>query len=153
MKVLGIDSSTTSTGYAVVDNDKLICYGSIKPNKKKDTISKIIEIEKELKDIIVKKEVEYIVIEDLAVTRNAGVTKMLAGLLYHLLIEFRKKEMLVITCRPSEWRSCCKIKGKERKELKENTINYVKNKYNIKVNDDEADSICIAEYGNSLGVE
>ena len=61
--------------------------------------------------------------------------------------------MLVVQVRPSEWRKVCKIKGKCRKELKENAIKYVKNKYNIKVCDDEADAICIAEYGNSLEIE
>lgn len=153
MKILGLDTSTTSTGYAVLDNEKLISYGTIKSPKKADLLDKIIYIEEHIKQIIKAKEVDFIVIEDLAVTRSASTTKALAGLLYHLLTEFRKRELLVVQTRPSTWRSVCGIKGKCRKELKENAIQHVKDVYNIDVNDDEADAICIAEFGNSLEVE
>lgn len=153
MKILGLDTSTVSTGYAVLDNEKLISYGTIKTHKKADLLDKIIYIEEHIKQIIKAKEVDFIVIEDLAVTRSASTTKALAGLLYHLLTEFRKRELLVVQARPSTWRSVCGIKGKCRKELKENAIQHVKDVYNIDVNDDEADSICIAEFGNSLEVE
>ena len=37
--------------------------------------------------------------------------------------------------------------------LKQNAVNYIMNKYKIKVDDDTAEAICIAEYGNSLEVE
>lgn len=153
MKILGLDTSTTSTGYAVLDNEKLISCGTIKTPKKADLLDKIIYIEEHIKQIIKAKEVDFIVIEDLAVTRSASTTKALAGLLYHLLTEFRKRELLVVQARPSTWRSVCDIKGKCRKELKENAIQHVKDVYNIDVNDDEADAICIAEFGNSLEVE
>lgn len=153
MKILGLDTSTTSTGYAVLDNEKLISCGTIKTPKKADLLDKIIYIEEHIKQIIKAKEVDFIVIEDLAVTRSASTTKALAGLLYHLLTEFRKRELLVVQARPSTWRSVCGIKGKCRKELKENAIQHVKDVYNIDVNDDEADAICIAEFGNSLEVE
>ena len=85
--------------------------------------------------------------------RSATTTKALSGLLYDLLVEFRKKELLVVQARPSEWRSKCGIKGKCREELKNNAINHVKTVYNIDVNDDEADAICIAEYGSKLKIE
>lgn len=153
MRVLGLDTSTSSTGYAVLDNGKLICYGSIKPPAKISVFEKIILIEKEIKEIIKKKKVEYIIIEDLAVTRSANTTKVLAGLLYHLIIEFTKQELLTITVRPSQWRANSGIKGKKREELKQNAINHVREIYNLDVNDDEADSICIAEYSNKLNVE
>lgn len=153
MKILGLDPSTTSAGYAVLDNKKLISYGTIKTSKKADLLDKIIYIEEHIKQIVKAKKVEFIVIEDLAVTRSASTTKALSGLLYHLLVEFRKREILVVQARPSEWRSKCSVKGKCRKELKNNAINHVKAVYNIDVNDDEADAICIAEYGNSLDVQ
>lgn len=135
MKILGLDTSTTSTGYAVLDENKLISYGTIKTPKKSDLLDKIIYIEENIKQIIKAKEVEFIVIEDLAVTRSASTTKALAGLLYHLLIEFRKKDMLVVQVRPSEWRKVCKIKGKCRQDFKNRTIQHVKDMYNLDVND------------------
>ena len=46
----------------------------------------------------------------------------------------------------SQWRAALKIKqgrGIKRDQVKNSDIEYVKNKYNITVNDDEADAICI----------
>lgn len=153
MRILGLDTSTTSTGYAVFDNDKLISYGTIKTPKKLDLLDKIIYIEEQVKQIMKAKKVEFIVIEELAVMRSANTTRALAGLLYHLLVEFRKRELLVVKVRPSEWRSVSHIKGKGREELKENAIKFVEQNYKIKVNDDEADAILIARYGTTLEVE
>ena len=153
MRVLGLDTSTTSTGYAIIDNGKLIDYGCIKPPNKLNTIDRIIYIEKEVKEIIFKKEIEYVVIEELAIMRNGSTAKILAGLLYHLMIEFRKRELLTVLVRPSEARKG-RITGKNRQELKQNAIYYVKSKYKIKdVNDDIADSIILAEYGSELEIE
>lgn len=155
MKVLGLDTSTTSTGYAVIDTEtkKIISYGTIKTPKENDIFDKIIYIEDHIKQIVKSKEIEFVIVEDLAVTRSAITTKVLAGLLYHLLVEFRKRDLLVVQVRPSEWRSFCNIKGKYRKELKENTIKHIQERYDLNVNDDEADAICIAEYGNNLEIE
>lgn len=152
MKVLGLDTSTTSTGYAVWENNRVLCCGIIKPSKKHDTLDRILHIEKEIKEIISKKEVEMIIIEDLAVTRNASSTRVLAGLLYHLLLEFRKRELLTILVKPTEWRKFVGIKGK-REECKKQAVVLVESKYGLVVDDDESEAILIAEYVNNLKFE
>ena len=152
MKILGLDTSTTSTGYCVMEDNKILAYGVIKPKKSLDVIDRIIYIENEIKSIIKAKSVEYVCIEDLVSFRNAYATKGLAGLLMHIQIELRKRDMLVITVRPSEWRKGI-VKGRIRQELKSSAIEYIKNKYDLEVNDDEADAICIAEYGSNLEIE
>ena len=164
MKVLALDLSTTSTGYCIYDNEKvdygyiqhpknkILSYGVIKPSKKQDAIDRIIYIEKEIKELIIAKEVEYVCIEELSSMRGASTTKVLATLQGHIEVELRKKDMLVIKCRPSEWRKC-KVKGRTRQELKSSAIEYIKNKYDLEVNDDEADAICIAEYASNLEIE
>ena len=46
----------------------------------------------------------------------------------------------------TEWRAAIKIRqgrGVKRDEVKSRDIQYVKEKYNITVNDDQADAICI----------
>lgn len=152
MKILGLDTSTTSTGYCVMEDNKILAYGVIKPKKSLDVIDRIIYIEKEIKELIIAKEVEYVCIEELSSMRGASTTKVLATLQGHIEVELRKKDMLVIKCRPSEWRKG-KVKGRTRQELKSSAIEYIKNKYNLEVNDDEADAICIAEYGSNLEIE
>lgn len=49
--------------------------------------------------------------------------------------------------KPSEWRKYCGLDqgGKKRVELKAASVEYVKTKYGIEVNDDTADAICIGD--------
>lgn len=152
MKVLGLDLSTVSTGYCVIDNNKILTYGVIRPPSNKDFVDRIIFIEKEIKELIKAKSIEYVCIEELSSMRSASTTKKLAALQGHIEIQLRKKDMLVVTARPSEWRKN-KIKGRKREELKNNAIKYVKDKYDLIVNDDEADAICIAEFGSEIDIE
>lgn len=147
MVVMGIDSSTSCTGWSIIDNEenKVIAHGCIKPNAKLDNIQKIIYITRELKSIHREFEPVYICIEETAVLRNAKTQRILTALLYYIVIEFTKLNCLIFTVNPSIWRKG-KVKGKNRAELKASSINYVYKKYNILVKDDEADAIVIAEY-------
>ena len=147
MKAMGIDSSTSCTGWAILDteNNKVIASGYIKPASKLNTIQKIIYITNELKTIFREYEPEYINIEEVVVIRNAQTQRMLTALLYYIVIEFTKENVIIKTVRPTEWRKG-KIKGKGRTELKANCIKYVKDKYKIAATEDEADAIAIAEY-------
>lgn len=152
MVIMAIDPSTTSTGWCIYEN-KPIKYGRICPNKTLEYIDRVIYILKELNALKSKYKPEIIIIEQLAVTRNAKVAQMLAGLQVAIEVMFRQEEYLIVEARPTEWRKHCGIKGKKREELKQNAVNYIMNKYKIKVDDDTAEAICIAEYGNSLEVE
>ena len=147
MIVMGIDSSTTSTGYCILDNEanKIISVGCIKPNKKLSTIERIIYIEKELKAVWKQYEPEYILIEELVTFRNSNVSRILIGLIQHLVIEFTKYNALIVLVRPTEWRKG-KLKSKYREDLKLESKEYVKNKYEIEVNDDESDAVLISEF-------
>lgn len=159
MVICGIDSSTASTGWGIIDtkfNDdlRLIDYGAIKPNKKLETIDRIIYIEKELKRIINDYKPEFVVIEEMNVTRNMKSVRTLAGLITEIEVMLRKKEALYVKMTPSEWRKKIGIKCKnDRGTLKKASVDYVLEKYNEKVSDDEADAICIAEAGSKVEVE
>jgi Holliday junction resolvasome RuvABC endonuclease subunit len=117
-----------------------------------ELLDRIIYIERAIKELIKQKEVQIIIIEELAMTRNAKVVKALGGLLVHLLVEFRKQELLTVVVRPTQWRAG-KIKGVGREMLKNVAITYVMSNYNKVVKDDEAEAIIIAEYGNSLEIK
>lgn len=155
MVVMGIDSSTSSTGWAILyeqDGEiELVKYGSIKPEGK-NTIRKIITILDELKKIRRENDPEMVVIEDLNVSRNMRSTKVLAGLLIAIEIDLERAHYLVQELKPSEWRKLTGIKGRKREEQKKNSIQHVWDKYHKIVNDDEADAICIAEAGTTLEV-
>lgn len=153
MKVMGLDTSTTATGYAILEDDKIIESGVIKPPKKLDSIQRIICIDDEIQKIYKKHKPEFVVIEEMVSFRNANAMRVLIGLIYHLVIEFTKKDILVVLARPSSWRKAANVKGRTREEYKKSAIEHIKNKYNKIVSDDEADSIGLAEYGLSLEIE
>ena len=157
MIILGIDSSTTSTGWGVIDtkfNDelRLVDYGSIKPPKV-ETIDRIIYISRELKRILQDFKPELIVIEEMNVTRNMNTIRALAGLLTEIEVMLRTRQALYIKMTPSEWRKKVGIQFKSTRELlKRASIKYVREKYKETVNEDEADAICIAEAGSEVEV-
>lgn len=153
MRILGIDSSTTATGYAILNGNKIIKSGVIKPNKTLSSIERIIYIEKEINALYDKYKPDFICIEEMVSFRNANSMRVLIGLIYHLVIEYTKKEALVVLVRPSEARKG-KISGRKREEIKKQSIDYVNKKYKLKINDDNiSDAIILAEYGLSLNVE
>ena len=153
MKIMGLDTSTTATGYAILDGNKIIKSGVIKPNKTLSSIERIIYIEKEINSLYDKYKPDFICIEEMVSFRNANSMRVLIALIYHLVIEYTKKEALVVLVRPSEWRKQSGVKGRVRSEYKENAILHIKEKYNKIVSNDEADAICIAEFGNTLEIE
>ena len=154
MVVLAIDPSTTSTGWSVYDTqfDDILEYGCIKPYMK-DTIERIMQIDRQVKELLTLWKPEIVLIENLSVTRNARTTILLGGLQLMIEVACRRRNLLCMPVRPSEWRKAIGIKGRTRLDQKANTIKYIKEKYKLKVNEDEADAICIGEYAKSLNVE
>ena len=159
MVICGIDSSTSSTGWGGIDtkfndNLRLIDYGAIKPNKKLETIDRIIYISRELRRILQDFKPELIVIEEMNVTRNMKTIRTLSGLLTEIEVMLRNRQALYVKMTPSEWRKKAGIKCKnDRETLKKASVDYVFEKYNENVSDDEADAICIAEAGSKVEIE
>ena len=158
MVIFGIDSSTTSTGWGVIDTKfenelRLVDYGSIKPPKV-ETIDRIIYISRELKRILQDFKPELIVIEEMNVTRNMKTIRALSGLLTEIEVMLRNRQALYVKMTPSEWRKKVGIKCKnDREMLKKASIEYVRANYKENVSDDEADAICIAEAGSKVEIE
>lgn len=63
MRFMSLDLSTTDTGYAIFDNDKLIAYGSISFNIK-DVYKRIILTVEQIQEMIAGMEIDHIVFED-----------------------------------------------------------------------------------------
>ena len=158
MIIMGIDSSTTSTGWAVIDTKhkgalRLVDYGTINPPKKYDTIQRIIYISDKFKELLRVMKPELVVIEQMNVTTNLNTVRVLAGLLAELEVVLTRQRYLYALVTPAQWRKSVGIKGKKRDELKLASQIFVINNFFEKVNEDEADAICIAEAGSKMGVE
>ena len=71
-----------------------------------------------------------------------------------LLCLFQEKELLYEIVSATKWRSYCEIKGRKRQEQKENTKQFVKEKFNLDVSEDEADAVAMGWYAvNNVHIE
>lgn len=154
MKLLSLDLSTKSTGYAVFEDDVLVDYGCIKASST-DVINRIQKITKEINNVLLKhSNIKKIVVEEVRPENgqkgvgNLRTHKVLMWLQAALefLIHDNFASISIEYLYPSEWRKVCGIQtGRAimREKLKQADINFVKKIYNIEVNDDIADAIGI----------
>lgn len=147
MKILSLDSSTKSTGYCIGQNGKIESHGCITASSK-DVIKRIIKMRDQLSEIIKNNKIEKIVMQEVRPQYNSHTNKVLMWLQAVIVVaayEINAKiEFEFIQA--VEWRAALKIRqgrGVKRQALKPQDIQYVEDKYGLKVNDDEADAICI----------
>lgn len=152
MVILSLDLSTKSSGWAIFDNGELKEYGCITASST-DLIKRIYKMRDELNKIIDKNKINKIIVEEVRPEGGYGVGNqkthkalmwLQAAIAFMIFDNNNSIEIEYIY--PSSWRATLGIKngrGIKRQTLKEADIEFVKNKYNIVVNDDEADAICI----------
>ena len=160
MRVMGIDASSTCSGVAVIENGKLIYHGIIDMKKNRDAESRIRNMISELGKSIDKYSPDVLYIEDSWNKQNIETTKMLSNIVGAVMYACMEREISFHKVLPSVWRSVVGIQmNKEnnvkvkRDELKLEAVIRVHELYKIKCNDDEAESICIADAGWSMETE
>ena len=87
------------------------------------------------------------IIEDVQITMNAATAKSLLGLQFMIEVYAHRNNIQCETIRTTKWRKILGLSNSrtlDRKAKKQETIDYVKNKYGIEVvRDDESDAIAI----------
>ena len=145
-KLLALDQSSKTSGYAVFYDKELKYYGHF-TFEDDDLGDRLYKIRKKVNELIEKYEINEVVFEDIQLQNNVGnnvkTFKVLAevfGIIYELATELKlpHREVLAAT-----WKSTLNIKGKTRPEQKKNAQKYVNEKFNIKATQDECDAICI----------
>ena len=152
MNILSLDLSTKSSGWAYFEDGILKDHGCI-TSSSTDLIKRIYIMRDGIAEILDKYAVTKIVVEEVRPEGGYGVgnTKTHRALMWlqaatAFLIHDNYSSIEIEYIYPSSWRANLGIKngrGIKRQTLKEADIEYVQNKYNILVNDDEADAICI----------
>ena len=147
MIVLALDLSTRSSGYALGIDGALENHGFISASNT-NPIKRIIKMRDQITKLIKNYKINKIIMEQVRPEYNSHTMKILMWLQAAIVIAAYEVNPQ-IQCEfigASSWRAQLKIKqgrGIKRNQLKPQDIQYVKNKYNIQVNDDEADAICI----------
>lgn len=148
MNILAIDASTKSTGLAIYKHNKLQKYDCITATSN-NLFNRIQVMLKGIKEILIENpDIDYLVLEEV---RQEGFIniKTYKALMYlqgciGMMINKEFKHIQIDFLYPSSWRKTCGIKqgrGVQRTTQKQNDIKWVKQNFNIKVNDDIADAI------------
>ena len=146
-KVLSFDQSTRVSGWAYFEDNKYIESGVIDMSKTKlETDKRSFEMAKELWKIIRKYNPDILCIEDVQNQSNAKTMIVLARLAGMIIgyAEAHKIDIYIITS--TQWRSMLDFKlgaGVKREELKQQSIDYVKETYGVDVPEDEAEAIAL----------
>lgn len=147
IRFCGIDASTKSTGICLLIDGKLSDYKLIDFKSYDDREERT----KLMCNTLLKQLSEYnpdiVYIEDSWNSANVDVTKLLTrimGVTYAWCLAKNREWHSIL---PSQWRKYCgfEIGKKKRQELKQMSIDYVKEKYGIDVNDDVSDCIALAD--------
>lgn len=150
MNLIAIDGSTKSTGIAIYKHNKLVQYNCI-TSTSNDLFNRIKTMVLEIKKVLIENpDLEYLIMEQV---RQEGFVniKTYKALMYlqgciQLLVHEQFKHIQTDFLYPSSWRKVCQIKqgrGVQRKQQKQLDIQWVKQNFDLEVNDDIADAIGI----------
>ena len=104
---MGIDISTKSTGWGVIDMDsnKLLEFGKINPTGSMTSAQKMLYFHNELERIISRQFPDEIAIEDVVQVKSVSVTKILSRFNGIAIVEaYRHLERDPILFEPTEWK-------------------------------------------------
>jgi len=128
-KILGIDISSNSTGFALIQGDKLLEYGKINPTGSMSAFAKMYLFSVELDKLMLKYSPDYIGVEDVIQVSSVSVTKILSrfnGIALVSAYKFNNKDPRLFI--PSEWKKSIGLTGIVRKC---ETQLFVCQKYNL----------------------
>ncbi len=147
-KLVAIDGATNKTGISFFENGKLKDYELLNFSECKDTSQRFALMAKAIWDKLDKYKPQTVYMEETYTAVNPQTAKTLTRLQGFVYAWCLNNSCEFVTILPSRWRKVLGFnqgKGVKREELKQQSVEFVSNKYNIKVNDDVADSICIGE--------
>ena len=146
-KVLSMDQSTRVSGYCLFQDGEYVRSGMIDMSKSNlDTHERSFEMAKALWGVIKECDPDYLIIEDTQQQSNVKTVITLARLQGMIIGYAEAHGVKVHILLPSQWRSVLsysqgpKVK---RAELKQQSIDYVKNKYGMTLSEDEAESVAL----------
>lgn len=155
-RLISIDPSTKASGVATFDDAKLVDYQLFKCDEKEADV-RIDIMGKKLLSYLKKQKPDIIYIEHpQGHGSNVSLVAMICELLGIVRAYAIEKKIEYKELSPSVWRKYCGFDQgkKKRTELKQMSIDYVKNHYDIEVGNDEADAVALGtgviNYFNTL---
>lgn len=145
LRVVSFDQSTRCSGYAVFEDGEYIESGVVDMSKSKlETDKRSFEMAKELWKIIKKYKPDELVLENVQQQSNPATMIILARLAGMIIGYAEAHNVNVHILLPSQWRKAlgysqgAKVK---RQELKQQSINYVKENFGLDLPEDQCEAI------------
>lgn len=149
MKLLALDQSLNTSGWAIFEDDKLKTYGTFTISPTRPIEERLHNIWKQVNELYALHEFDFLVFENIQQQYgNVETFKKLAYVQATLMLWCYNTAMKFKILGPSEWRKVIsdkyKIKfGKARKEQKENCMKFIQEQYEKQCSEDEADAIAL----------
>ena len=148
-KMLALDQALGVSGWSIFENRQLVAGGkfTIKPTLPIE--QRLNEFMQHISELHNQYQFTSIAFEDIQLQCGKVSTyQKLAYVQAALMIWCYNNNVKYKILAPSHWRKILKDKcgvsfGRKREEQKQNAINFVKDKFDLEVTTDEADSICI----------
>lgn len=154
MRILSFDQSTRCSGYAFFEDAKYMQSGIIDMRKSKlETEERSFMMAKEIWKIINKYKPQFIILEGVQQQSNPSTMIILARLAGMIIGYAEAHNVHTYILLPSQWRKVlgysqgAKVK---RQELKQQSINHVKEMYGLELSEDECEAICINEAAHKI---
>jgi Holliday junction resolvasome RuvABC endonuclease subunit len=175
-RVLGIDASTNSVAFCLMENDKPLKWGKIEFTGS-EIYDKIYDAKVKMHAMLNELKSDYIVVEGAVLVRSPDAVIKLSYVYGVVIAELMSTGAKVITISPTAWQAYIGNKNstKDEKEAirvknpgyaeswyknklrnmrKQRTVDYFNDKYNLLLDDfDVADSFGIAHYANKVLTE
>lgn len=154
VKVLSLDQAS-KLGYAVFNDKKLIHYNTVDFNDIEMWEDRIYEITKYIEILYKKYKPHLVTIEDIQYQKNQQTYKNLAQLQGMIIGYLKKNEILYEIIPANRWKSYIGLNLREKRKLqKQQTQLFIRNKFNIDVDEDSADAIAMGWYSvNQIKIE
>jgi Holliday junction resolvasome RuvABC endonuclease subunit len=152
MIYLSLDQALKTTGWAVFNNNNLVAFGTFNIPSAKPIEYRLNAMMKELCTLENTYNIEKIFFEDIQNQNNNETFKKLAYIQAAILIWCYSVNKPYAILSPSHWRKVLKDKynisfGKNRQEQKAQAINFINDHYQLNVDSDTADAICLGIAG------
>lgn len=147
MGILAFDQSTRCSGWSYFEDNEYVASGTVDMTKSKlETDERSFEMAKSLWKIIKQYKPEHLIIENVQQQTSPKVLVTLARLQGMILGYAEAHKVKTHILLPSQWRAELKYtQGAKvkRAELKQQSIDYVKNKYGLQLPEDECEAIAL----------
>ena len=147
MKIVSFDQSTRCSGYAIFEDGQYVTSGVIDMSKSQlDTDERSFEMAKSLWRVLKQYKPEHLIIENVQQQTSPKVLVVLARLQGMIIGYAEAHKIKVHILLPSQWRATLKYNQGakvKRAELKQQSADYVKNKYGFVKSEDENEAIAL----------